>query len=825
MYGTSETPYTVLSGIDLLAFCVTLEVAQRLLRTRRKRKSRLVVLGNHSPTLHGELCCSKPLSSIRLRLNSDNFASRSLTVRLITSPECLLLTRYTDSLFADKASSERKLWGFGLLSWAIRTAPADLLSALFTPKFLRTLTNHRAEQGRDLFHAAEGPLDAITDRAERDTVAALKLFQFLVSSEVPTQFDAATKSSTLSRVAGNIPEDGRSEMLDAIQACITKPALVEDDSNAIDAAQKARIVSANLLVSMVARHAKHHESVDDDFTRRIVQSLAFFAYLKTKDALPPVSEDSRSMFHDAIIRSMNHILPNLAQPGQWFVDVVQYVQKSSKSPGHKLAIQAEDSIKDVISAAHTTMKDIRKSLDSATDSLQEPLKIMQLLFSLTLLEAYSGDADAIDMLSELQACYASIDEQETQTQAFDLLVELLLSFLPKTSSLYRQVGDFVFPVLAGGMSSEGLESLLDILSTKESAAGQGELFDPADAHADDEDDEDMDDMSIDSDVEILEPSDDEGVKNGQEGSGQEIDDEDDQDDSEDPELQQFNEMLAQTLKTAATKGDTADDGSSDDESDMDDEQMMALDPQLTKIFQERRKAAGVGDSGSKKKERSKAKLQVTLFKSRVLDLLQTYVKKQHAQPIVFQVLMPLLSLMRTTTNSELEKKAKMTLGTWFDNCDRNKEYPVAADIETTWVLLRAVHDEVQKPASKQHTMICGRASLFIAKLLMLNDRSNIKRLVEEYGKTQIQVIENGTNVQAAFFTEWCGWCMQWKNATGKQENNETLTVIQGLGTGPTAATSDVQPVLGTSGAEKAGKKQSKKSKKQNRMQEANGTTS
>lgn len=731
-----------------------------------------------------------------------------------------LTTASLDSLFAEKASSERKLWGFSLTAWAIRNAPVELLPALFTPGFMRSLINHRVEADRDLFVAAQSPLDAIVERGEKNSSAALTLFDFLLTSDISSKFDSSTKSSTLSRLAGNIADDGKSAMINAISEFIIKPSREEVASN--QDAHNARVVFANLLVGIIARHAKHEVSVDDPSTKKAAHTLASFAYLRNKDAVPSISQESRDMFHDAVIRSLSHILPKLPNAGEWLTSLVKYIQKSGETSKHRLILQADDSIAELIITSHTTLKSIRKTMESAGEDIKEPLKILQVLFSLTLLEAYSGDADAVDMLAELQTCFTSINDQETKSQAFDLLVELLLSFLAKTSSLYRQIGEFIFPVLAEGMSSDGLESLLDILATNETVVGQGELFESANAEEEVEDeDADNDDISIDSDVEFLSGSEDEADVNNKE-SGSDGDDSNGED-SADPELQQFNDMLAQTLKT---QGADAEDEASGEESDMDDEQMMALDPQITKIFQERRKAGGLGDSGSKKKEQNKAKLQMTLFKSRVLDLLQTFVKKQHAQPSVFNILLPLLSLMRSTTDAELEKKAKATLGAWIENCDRNKSYPGADDIDGTWSLLRAVHDEVQRPGSKQHAMICARSSLFIAKLLMLADKTNLKRLIEEYGKTQLEVIENGTPVQPAFFAEWCGWTMQWKKS-GSQEGHENVKSVKTEAPGKTTnllADNDEHQEVAETNAEVNGKA-TKKSKNKGKKSKTNGTAS
>jgi DNA polymerase phi len=661
-------------------------------------------------------------------------------------------------MFAEKASSERKFLGFNLLAWAIGSAPLDLLPALFTPNFMRSLINQRTDLTRDLSAAANLPLEAIVSRAGKDAESASKLLEILVTSETSVHFDPVTNSKTLIGLVSNSPDDGKPALVAAISGYIVQPPIenISEDSDV----HNARVVLANLLATMVARQVKKHNVIETSWTTNVAQTLASFAYLKSKQAKPSFSEESRTMFHDALIRSVNNLLPKSSSPGAWLASIVRYIHKAAKSSDHSLVLKADESIVESITASQKCLQELQKSTSPKAEN-KEVVEVLQLLFSLVLLEVYGGDADATDMLSELQTCYSSIQAEEAESQAFDLLVELLLSFLSKTSSLYRHISEIVFPAIASSMSEEGLESLLDILSKTETLAGQGELFASTDAEA--EDDEDGSDISMDSDIELMSASEDDVDRESGANS--------DEDGEEDPELQQFNNLLAQTLKTAAPKvnGEADGQGSSDEDSDMDDDQMMALDPQLTKIFQERHRAGGGGDSGNKKKEKNKAKLQMTLFKSRVLDLLQIYVKKQYADPVVLKVVLPLLSLMRTTTSSELEHKAKTTLGSYVESCDRNKKYPRTPKIDELWTLLNEVHAEVQKEGSKPHDAACSRASLFLAKTLMTVDTAHIRKLVLQYGDTQIESIENGTNVQLLFFTEWSGWCAEWKKSRGKQE--------------------------------------------------------
>lgn len=652
------------------------------------------------------------------------------------------------------------------------SAPQALLPVLFSPNFMRCLINQRFEEARELFKAANQTLEQIIGRGGKDSESLSILFEALVSSE-SLHFDRITKSKTLERLASSAADDQKPRIVQLISDLIRNTPSSEPDE-----AAKDRAVLANLLVSVCARCSKQQKISEDHWAKDVVADLATFAYFVHNDAVPLINEDTRSMFHERLIQSINRLFPKLDNPGLWLSTIVIGVASKAKDASSAtLALEADDGILKTIEDAYTALAVLAKPELAAAGangiSEDRPLiRVLQLLFSLILLEVYNGDADAVEMLTDLLTCYSSMNLQQTDSKDFDQLVELLLSFVSRSSSFYRQVSEGIFPVLASGMSEDGLDSLLDILSKKEGLAGQEELFESADANGVDgsDDEAESDEGSMDSDVEMLSGSEDEAPKTN--GADEKDSDEDDEDDDE--ELIQFNDLLAQTLKTSGMNDDN---DSTSDESDMDDEQMMALDPHLTKIFQERRKAAGLGD-GSKKKTQVRAKLQMTLFKSRVLDLLQIYVKNQHSNEMALKVILPLLELMRTTTSSELETKARGTLRSWWDTCDRNKAYPVSGDVDVLWTALREIHEEVQREGSRNHDVTCSRGSLFIAKILMAADPSNIQRLVAEYATTQTQWIENGTNVQLSFFTEWCGWCAEWRKTKGgkqvpQQMNNES----------------------------------------------------
>ena len=59
-----------------------------------------------------------------------------------------------ETLFGVSASPERKSWGFQVFEKAVARVPANQLSSLFTPNFMRTWMNHLAGKDRLLHGAA-----------------------------------------------------------------------------------------------------------------------------------------------------------------------------------------------------------------------------------------------------------------------------------------------------------------------------------------------------------------------------------------------------------------------------------------------------------------------------------------------------------------------------------------------------------------------------------------------------------------------------------------------------------------------------------------------
>jgi DNA polymerase phi len=391
-----------------------------------------------------------------------------------------------------------------------------------------------------------------------------------------------------------------------------------------------------------------------------------------------------------------------------------------------------------------------------------------LLYSLTLLQVHNGDGDAIMMLDDLDASRKAMAKNKNSGEGSDAFVEIVLSFLGNPRTLFRKIGEEAFTIFASEIGSEGLQSLAEILDTAENFEGQKELFNQGDdddaeeaKSDDDSDDEKMgsDVEMIDSDVELVngDAEDDEDASDSDsessDGDSSESDEDEDEDDEmDDAELTQFNNLLGMALGTA--KADL--DGDDSDESDMDDEQMMALDPQLSKIFKQRSQVT------SKKKDREDAKQNVVQFKSRVLDLLAIYLDKQYSNPLTLEVLLPVLRRTRASANKQLAEKSTKMLKTYFDTRSKHKApLPRPESLDTVWAILKGIHEEAKNGGgAKAHADVCSNASLHVVKVLVGLDKANYAGVVDVYAETQKQwFADKKSPLQPTLFTQFQNWSM------------------------------------------------------------------
>ncbi|RAL66117.1 hypothetical protein DID88_005788 [Monilinia fructigena] len=566
---------------------------------------------------------------------------------------------------------------------------------------VRCLINHIQDEERYLNGAAAKSLKVLIHGVQENPEALVVVLQGLIDGNGAYSFDRVTKTKTIERLLSMVDDTNGEAVLDVL----TTPILVVSSSETNDAEKRRQMFGDYVLTAI--RHVDIAEASKESswIKTAALPQLASLAYSNNSEAKPPISEYAA------------------------FTTLQKLVKKAKKEGGKNRAT----------------------------------FQTLSLLYALVIFQLYNGDVEAVSILDELRLCYDNLirhkSTEDSEVEPFEVLVELLLSFLSRPSALLRKVTQHVFTAFITEMTEGGLKLITDILETGENIRGQQEMFDE---NPDDEDAMDIDgeDDEIDSDVEIVDMNGEEGHLNSHLAEGDEDSDEDNEEESEesddegdDEANKELNDALAKVLGTSAVdQNNEAEDDDSD--ADMTDSGMDALTPKLEEVFGRMQKKGP-----SKKQEQKEAKENMINFKSRVLDLLDIYAKKQASNPLAAEILLPLLRLIRTTKAKHLSDKAFSIVQSFAKSRSKasSSDGEVEINIKAHIALIKAIHEEVLKDQSKVFAKAASTASLSLASGIYRADRSQFEKIGKVYLHTMTKCDAEGVKIQASFVSDWVNW--------------------------------------------------------------------
>ncbi|KAF8852497.1 putative DNA polymerase V [Acephala macrosclerotiorum] len=657
-----------------------------------------------------------------------------------------------ENLFSSTASRERKFWGFLLFQRVVEDAESfgKLLPSVFSHNLVRCLINHVQDKDRFLHRAADKSLKVLIQAAEAKPKLLETFLPQLISGNGNYNFDRITSTKTIERLLALVNDKTAASVIEVLVKPARSVAGSEPDQTA--EAERRRTLLGDYLLNIIRKVNTADDSANFSWlSETALPTLAEFAYSENEKCQPSLSDKTRGIFRGRLMSAFGHLLSDI----KGYVYPCQLL--ASFSPE---AVQMDSGISDARDIAMSTMAKILKKTKKASETDKAPLQGLALLYSLVIFQLYNGESEAVSILEELKLCYDKLirhkDTEDSDADASEVLVELLLSFISKPSALLRKVTQHVFGAFMSDMTAGGLKLMTDVLESSESLRGQQALFDqePEDDEAIDEDEDD----ELDSDVEVVDMDADEGDLNDhlREDEDEESDDDDEDEtgsaDEEDEEAKKLDDALATALGTHRLGQDA--EAESDSDADMTDSEMMALDSKLVEIFSQRKRTP------NKKQEQKDAKETMVNFKTRVLDLLDIYVKKQASNPLAFGLLLPLLELMRTTKTKQLAEKAhNIILG--FAKASRGvkqvegiPQLNAAEQVK----LLKAIHLEASKDPSHVFAKGASTASLLVASSIYRVDKRNFKKIANVYRDSQVSWVEGEVKMQAAFFSEFINWC-------------------------------------------------------------------
>ena len=328
--------------------------------------------------------------------------------------------------------------------------------------------NQLASPDRYLHRTAERAKKSILARARLSpNVRPLILTALLMEPYGNLNFDKMTKTKTVEYLLAHIDDSTLKQMIPIYDVLILQPG-VQDDK----AATSTRIAVADQLLSAVRNLPA--EDIEHDFESlslvgavpMVLSLLVKYAYFDLDEApegqhnkpSPPISQASRHIFRSRIASCLTYLTAQSKDPGlvpYHLMLVIRSREEGSESGG--LLLVVDDTVRKVIKTTRKRLKEITLEVAKSpqNSSKGQYLRSLRLLYSLTFLQVYNEEAEAVSMLEEL-------NDMENVQEGSATLVEVLLSFSSKPSQLFRRLTQSVFTACASLIDEAGLQSMFRV---------------------------------------------------------------------------------------------------------------------------------------------------------------------------------------------------------------------------------------------------------------------------------------------------------------------------------------------------------------------------
>ncbi|KAM9117520.1 myb-binding protein 1A [Pangshura tecta] len=493
------------------------------------------------------------------------------------------------------------------------------------------------------------------------------------------------------------------------------------------------------LVSIIDSQGK----MEEDLVMDVVRFCFFHAFFKTQKptaeipetkSLPsvPLGGQTRSMAANLffsllqILNSLHvlgdtveaaalrekHIHGVTADRNLWIYVIIQY---ASVLLSHEKHVKAVIPFTTEQRAAWDRMLQSLENLQKKEkESRSMEIFAFQHLLLLVGIHLFKTPAETQDLLNDLLNCIErALDNKSKKKKSDDeepewveVIVEILLSLLSQPSLLMRRVSKSVFGRICPYMSKRALHLVLNVLDPEQ-----------------DQDEESAVVVMEETDKKkktLLEDTNEEESADSSDDDSSEEDGEEDSEDENNNEGvdENFRNQLMNVLQAGNALG-----GDKSDE-DVDDETMLALDENVSALFAEQQKRIQ-----AKKDEKEKMRKEKILrrdFKIKVLDLIEVFLAKQPENPLVFDIIDPLLLVIERSMSSDSDKQEQdflqKTADIFTNRLCRAKQYcrSVGDLVEDLHALLESLVKRASKHTDSVLALYYFSASLYLFKVLKGN---------------------------------------------------------------------------------------------------------
>lgn len=147
-----------------------------------------------------------------------------------------------------------------------------------------------------------------------------------------------------------------------------------------------------------------------------------------------------------------------------------------------------------------------------------------------------------------------------------------------------------------------------------------------------------------------------------------------------------------------------------------------------------------------------AQREATHYKNRVLDLLDTFIKKQPASPLIPRLILPLVELVVSAGSDEKQLSDKAT-GILRSRIGKSKDVPSSIDADQTGEVLRELHIRARKAVSGDVLATLSQCSIYLSRSLIHSQSEN--SVLDAYrGSLTEFVTRKASRLNTGFFQEF-----------------------------------------------------------------------
>lgn len=340
---------------------------------------------------------------------------------------------------------------------------------------MRCLVNQLASRERYLHPVAQKTLNSIYTRVDQEPSATIVILNAMSRSpEGPINFDQVSKTKAVEKLLAHVQDCSLVELCSLYSQLINKAGEQDEKTGATSkrmaADQLVSVIRSRMIIPSTKGSASFEANVFINQALSLLAKHAYFVHEQPSSASVPtldtaITGSSREMFKSRISSCLSIVLAKHAEPAQVSYNLITYIRSIEEEDNDlNLSFSSDNAVKKVIEKAWLTLNKIHSRNMSARGSRKRLLSAFDLLYALTLLQFYNGEAETVSILDELKNTYDGLlkHKQKSDEGGSDALIEILLSFASKPSLLLRRLVQEVFSACTSDVSSHSLDSMIKV---------------------------------------------------------------------------------------------------------------------------------------------------------------------------------------------------------------------------------------------------------------------------------------------------------------------------------------------------------------------------